>query len=186
LEAVLQTPAVGFPRYLQGLVQAAQSTGHLGETLIDLVEHRRAVREQWRSVTSALAYPAILLSFAVAMFLTLATFLAPAVQSLIEDFDFELPLVSSWIITVGEYGAPVILGALAAVLATAVVVRVAFGAAGWRRLLGAIPLFGPLLHWSGETASGAARSVAADRGGTFRRQHRRRVPRPGRRRGPRP
>jgi type II secretory pathway component PulF len=159
LESALRAPVAGFPRYLQGLVLAALRTGQLGETLIDLVEHRRAVREQWRSVTSAIAYPGILLSFAVAMFLTLSAFLAPAMESLTSDLNVQVPVVATWMVTVGRYGAPVILGALAMLLASAAVARLAFGAAGWRRMLGAIPLFGPLWHWS--ATAEMARMMAA-------------------------
>jgi type II secretory pathway component PulF len=135
LDETLRAPAIGFPRYLQGLIQASLRTGQLGEMLIDLVEHRRAAREQWRMIVSALAYPGILLAFTVAMFLALTMVISPVLRSMMEEFEFALPLVSLWVIEVGEYGVIVIAGALATVVAAALFVRFGLGAQWWRRAL---------------------------------------------------
>jgi type IV pilus assembly protein PilC len=147
LEETLQRPAIGFPQYLQGLIRASLRTGELGEMLIDLVEHRRTAREQWRQIGSALAYPAILLALTVGMFLGLAAFISPMVRSLVEDFDFALPTISLWMLQVGEYGPPVVLGTLAAAALVALVIRFGLGAVWWRRTLAGIPLLGPVWHW---------------------------------------
>jgi type II secretory pathway component PulF len=148
LEETLRTPAIGFPRYLQGLIQASIRTGQLGEMLIDLVEHRRAAREHWRMIVSALAYPGILFAFTVAMFLTMAAFVSPVLRSIMVDFDFELPVVSLWMIQVGEYGVPLVLGLLGVVVVAALAVRFGMGAVWWRRFLARIPLLGPVWHWT--------------------------------------
>jgi general secretion pathway protein F len=149
LEEVLDLPATGFPRYVQGLIRAAMQTGRLGETLIDLVEHRRAAREQWRSVTSAVAYPALLLACMLVAFVALSSFMSPVLRALISDFNIKLPLTSLWVMNLGEHAANASATLLAVAVVVGVVARLALGAARWRRLLGAVPLFGPLWHWSG-------------------------------------
>jgi type IV pilus assembly protein PilC len=148
LEDVLSDRAARFPRYLQGLVRAALRTGQIGETLIDLVEHRRFLREQWRMVTSALAYPTVLLVLALGIFLLFASLLAPAMRSMFIDFDFELPVISRWLLWVGEWGTTLFLGALAGAAIAVIIARLAMGAARWRWLVAQIPLFGPLWHWT--------------------------------------
>ncbi len=117
LNEALLAPASGFPRYLQGLVQAALRTGQLGAALTELVAHRRAAREQQRTVTSALAYPAMLLGFTGVMFLALAALLGPALVDMLDDFQLTVPMVSHVLIWIGQHGIAPILTALAGVLA---------------------------------------------------------------------
>jgi type II secretory pathway component PulF len=147
LENAFTAHAAGFPHYLQGLVRAALHTGQLGETLIDLVEHRRAAREQWRTVVSALSYPAILFTVTAVLFLGMAWFIAPTLRDLYEDFELEVPLVTVWIVFVGSYAATFLIGAAVA-LASIMLARLVLGAVRWRRVVAAVPLFGPLWRWT--------------------------------------
>jgi type II secretory pathway component PulF len=149
VEELLADPSTGFPHYLQGLVRAAMRTGRLGETLIDLVAHRRAAREQWRSVTAAVAYPAVLLGCALVAFLALSAFVAPILRDLMTDFALTLPLTSRWVIALGEYVGQASVGGLALLLMICFLARLVLGAALWRRLVAGFPFFGPLWHWSG-------------------------------------
>ncbi len=148
LNEALLAPASGFPRYLQGLVQAALRTGQLGAALTELVAHRRAAREQQRTVTSALAYPAMLLGFTGVMFLALAALLGPALVDMLDDFQLTVPMVSHVLIWIGQHGIAPILTALAGVLALVGVYRLIAGRAEWDRAVGAVPLFGPMWRWA--------------------------------------
>ncbi|MEX2176268.1 MAG: type II secretion system F family protein, partial [Pirellulaceae bacterium] len=56
------------PPHLAGLIDAAQRTGKLGLVLSEWIENRRRARQQWRSVTSALAYPAFTIVLAVVIY----------------------------------------------------------------------------------------------------------------------
>lgn len=148
LEDVLGERASRFPPYLKGLVQAALRTGNLGETLVDLVDHRRVAREQWQTVTSALAYPAILLALTMGMFLALSAVTAPAIYRLLEDLQRATPATSHYLIWVGRNGVAPLLAGMGALVALAVLVRLAVGRVRWRRMVTSVPLFGPLWHWS--------------------------------------
>jgi general secretion pathway protein F len=148
LEQVLQKRNWGFPQYLDELVYAALQTGRIGEALLDLIQHRRAARRQREAVALAIAYPILLLALTLLLYVAMAVFLAPVLRTLLTDFSFTLPVASSWLVFVGEWGPTVIVVSLVLVVITALTIRLAFGAAVWRRLIGALPLIGGLWHWS--------------------------------------
>jgi general secretion pathway protein F len=148
LEDVMQFRR-GLPSYVAGLVRAGVRTGQLGEVLVELVDHQRAVRELWRSIRSALAYPVLLLTLALAIGLWIEFGLVGAFLDMYEEFDMDLPYVTQvleWGYRVG--GTWLLVFVVTAAIGT-VVFRLAGGAARWRRVIATVPLIGVLWHWTG-------------------------------------
>lgn len=148
LEDLMQSRR-GLPSYVAGLVRAGVQTGRLGEVLMELVDHQRTVREQWRSIRSALAYPMVLLTLAVIVGLWVEFGLVGAFVEMYEEFDLDLPYVTQVLAWGYRVGGTWLLGLAVAVVIGFVAFRLAGGAARWRRMIATIPLFGVLWHWTG-------------------------------------
>src|SRR5205814_1845300 len=65
------------PPYVAGLIRAAQRTGDLGLTLATWTENRRSAHQYWRAALAALAYPALSLALAIAVFLLFGFLVVP-------------------------------------------------------------------------------------------------------------
>jgi len=137
------------PKYVAGLLKAAEKTGKLGVVLTEWVENRWAVRSRWREVTTALAYPAISFAMCVGVFLFLAVVIAPAFRSVIVDFGLVVPLPTKVFFWLGDVAVPVTLTLLVAVTLGLVVLRVFAGRAAISQLIAALPIAGKLWYWSG-------------------------------------
>jgi len=139
----------GLPSYVAGLVRAGVRTGKLGEVLVELVDHQRAVRELWQSIRSAMAYPMFLLMLALAIGLFIEFWLVGAYVEMYEEFELELPYITQ-LLAWGYRAGGIWLLALGVVAALGCVVfRVVGGAARWRRAIATVPLIGVLWHWMG-------------------------------------
>ncbi len=158
LEETLAAPQSRLPRYVAGVIAAALKSGRLGIVLSQLVEHQRTRRERWRSVVSAMAYPLLLIAVALVVFILVELFVVREVVDALQEFQFVLPAVTqamSWFSEAGVWVVPI--GLLVLVVLAAMTRRIA-GPARWRRILTTVPLFGPLIHWSG--AADFAHSLA--------------------------
>ncbi len=139
----------GLPSYVAGLVRAGVRTGRLGEVLMELVDHQRAVRELWRSIRSALAYPMVLLALALAVGLWVEFGLVGAFVDMYDEFDMDLPYVTQVLAWGYQIGGKWLLAFVVAGVVGCIVLRFVGGAARWRRVIATVPLFGVLWHWTG-------------------------------------
>ena len=149
LDDVLADTQRRLPRHVSRLIQAGLKSGSLDRLLTELVEHQYASRELWRGVSSALTYPAILVTLLFVFFVFMATYILPSIHDLIVDFDIVVPLVTKLLSWLCDTGLAILTCLLIGVPLVAGMVRVAVGAARWRRLLSTLPVVGRLSHWSG-------------------------------------
>lgn len=148
LEDLMQSRR-GLPSYVAGLVRAGVRTGQLGEVLMELVDHQRAVRELWRSIRTALAYPMVLLTLAISVGLWIEFGLVGAFMDMYEEFDMDLPYVTEVLAWGYRTGGTWLLVFVVSAVVGCIVFRLAGGAARWRRVIATVPLFGALWHWTG-------------------------------------
>lgn len=149
IEAVMVRRTGRGSKYLGGLVQAATRSGRLGEAMVELVDHQRTVREQWRAITSSLAYSALLMTLALAIAVGAILFLIHPFVALFEEFQLELTYLTQILVWLHRDGMWWQLGCGAVVIAAVLVFRLVAGAAWWRRALATVPLIGMMWHWSG-------------------------------------
>ncbi|MBC8874037.1 MAG: type II secretion system F family protein [Planctomycetes bacterium] len=149
LETVLNSPQTDYPRHMQGLVRAALKTNRLAEVLGEMADHQRTVHELWRSVRSALAYPAILLTFAAVLVLWMDIFVVSEFIQMFEEFELDLPPATEAVVEFHHSGIWWLCMPVVGVLVALVLFRLFGGAVRWRRMLATVPLIGPLWHWTG-------------------------------------
>jgi type II secretory pathway component PulF len=151
LDQIIETKANRLPPHLAGLIRAAQRTGALAQVLAEWLENRRAVREHWRALLTALAYPAIAVILAAAVFLLLANTVVGTFKPMLEDFGMRLPAATTSFIRLCEVGTQVIPVSLGVALLCAIGLRLIGGRSGWSWLVTNLPLVGLPWHWTGVT-----------------------------------
>ena len=166
LDAAVGQAARGFPAFVRGLVNAAARTGRLGTSLDELILHHREQSRAWWSLAGSLTYPGIVAGLAIVLLVFLFSSIVPQFKSMFEEFGLILPNITLAILRVSDLfvlltgGAQrwLTFSALFAAVLVIVVVRLAIGVARWHRLLGTLPVLGPLWSWAG--ASSFARLLA--------------------------
>jgi general secretion pathway protein F len=92
-----------FSRLYVNMVRAGEVGGSLHDTLkrlADYLERSKALRE---SVINALIYPSILIAMVFGALLLLLGYVVPQFLPLFEDMDVELPLLTSVVLTIGNF-----------------------------------------------------------------------------------
>jgi len=83
-----------FPNYYIGIVQSAELTGKLDETLESLAGYLEREVETRSKVVSALSYPGVVMVMALFTVVILAGYVLPQFKPLFEELDAELPLTT--------------------------------------------------------------------------------------------
>ena len=81
-----------FPDYYMGILQSAELTGQLDETLESLAGYLEREVETRSKVVSALSYPMVVMVMAFFTVLLLAGYVLPQFKPLFEELDADLPL----------------------------------------------------------------------------------------------
>lgn len=81
-----------FPPFYRGILRSAELTGNLDTVLSQLSKYIERDLEARRKVKTAVMYPAIVLTMALATVLILAVWVLPKFQTFFENLDAELPL----------------------------------------------------------------------------------------------
>jgi type IV pilus assembly protein PilC len=84
--------AAAFPQYYLGILRSAESTGHLDLVLVQLSAYIERDLDARRKVSSALAYPAIIMSVAVVVVIILVSYVLPKFEAFFRDLHAKLPL----------------------------------------------------------------------------------------------
>lgn len=81
-----------FPKYYMGILQSAELTGKLDETLDNLAGYLEREVETKAKVVAALSYPMVVMVLAVFTVAVLAGYVLPQFKPLFEELDADLPL----------------------------------------------------------------------------------------------
>ncbi|MFP5488364.1 MAG: type II secretion system F family protein, partial [Acidimicrobiia bacterium] len=100
--AAAQHPQV-FPNYYIGILQAAELTGRLDESLDSLAGYLKREIETRSKVVSALAYPVIVMGLAVVTVMVLAGYVLPQFTPLFESLDAELPATTRFMLFIARF-----------------------------------------------------------------------------------
>src|SRR5262245_34267789 len=145
--------STGAPAYLPALVRAGRRSGRTADILENFVASSRSVSDLRQTLWMALAYPLVLLALTVPLVLFLVIWLIPSFEAIFADFDVRLPLMTEFVLNVSnfltEHGLMSLAIVAGAILEIVVVLRLALGPAGSRRLVCTVPVVGPLLRWLG-------------------------------------
>lgn len=157
LEAALaeHEHTAGFPRYIDGLVDAGIRSGNIGSVLIEVVEQQQAYRDVWRRVVSALAYPLLLLLASLGVALIVIIGVLPAVRSTLDQLDdwTDLPSILGGafetLVWVRDQGIYVLLGFVVFCAVATALLAILRGRYAVSRVVAGLPAFGKLTLWQG-------------------------------------
>ncbi len=139
-----------FPPYYLGILRSAELTGKLDTVLVQLSEYIDRDLEARRKITSALAYPGIILATSLVVVVVLVSFVLPRFQSFFASLGAELPLATRLLLSTTGFLSDNLI-TIAAVLAAIVVLLLAAlrtqrGKAARDRVLLGTPVIGDLVQ----------------------------------------
>ena len=95
--------SAAFPPYYIGILRAAELTGNLDEALVRLSEYIERDLEARRKITSALAYPMVVLVAAIGVVGMLVGFVLPRFEKFFKSFDAKLPVATRILLDVSHF-----------------------------------------------------------------------------------
>jgi type II secretory pathway component PulF len=149
LDDVVAAATRRLPPHLAGLVRGAQRTGHLGPVLVEWFENRRAARQHWANVTTALAYPAFVVALAVLIYILFAMMIVQPFRDIISDMNLRVTGNLAAVFWVSTTGLTWFLWSLAILTGMLVVLRLVGGRMAWSWMVTQLPLVGGTWHWTG-------------------------------------
>jgi type IV pilus assembly protein PilC len=111
------------------LLSSAAASNNPGLVLREFLNESRRAEELHRQWRRTLAYPAVVLLIALAVFAALCVFIIPAFREIFEDFELQLPLITMWTLKVAEFVASP--SALAAAIVTSIAIVVLVAGRRW-------------------------------------------------------
>jgi type IV pilus assembly protein PilC len=149
--AAAQHPTV-FPNYYVGILQAAELTGRLDESLDSLAEFIAREMDTRSKVVGALAYPGVVMILAVFTVMVLAGYVLPQFKPLFEELDAELPLPTRMMLFVARFfGDLWYITVIALLLQFSTIAFLAMHPTGkeiWQRLSLKIPIIGGIIEYA--------------------------------------
>ncbi len=149
--AAQQHPTV-FPPYYVGILQSAELTGRLDESLDSLAAYLNREIETRNKVVSALAYPLIVMGMAMVTVLILAGYVLPQFQPLFDELGADLPLSTRTMLFFSRFFTD--LWYITAIFLLLLVGGIAFLAAHptgkelWQRISLKIPMLGGIIEFA--------------------------------------
>lgn len=92
-----------FPALYCASLFAGERSGDLGGVLRRYIRYQQLLEGVRRKVTSALTYPAALLTLALILIVVLVTYVIPRFAGLYQDFEADLPLLTTTILAVATF-----------------------------------------------------------------------------------
>jgi type II secretory pathway component PulF len=138
-----------FPRLVQALVRAGESTGQLDRILLDLVKHLEWREDLRRQVKSAATYPLIVVLGVVGLLVIVMGYVLPAFLEIFLDLGVALPLSTRALIALqgflSQWWAALLGGSAALAIAAFAAGRTAQGRRQLHAAILRAPLFGRLV-----------------------------------------
>jgi type IV pilus assembly protein PilC len=142
--------ANAFPPYYLGILRSAESTGHLDAVLVQLSTYIERDLDARRKVTSALAYPGIILGVAIVVVIVLVSYVLPKFESFFADLHAKLPLPTRMLLNTAHFitsnGLIILCGLGASIVATLVFLRTERGRTTRDRVFLRMPVLGDLVR----------------------------------------
>ena len=137
-----------FPRVYLAMVRAGEAGGFLPVVLDQIGEFQAREKELKGKVVTAMIYPAVLMTLAIAVLIFLLVFFIPRFQGIFAGFGAALPLLTRIIIRASEvmihYGLFVAVAVVIAIYAVRQWLASEQGRRTWQRWLLKMPVVGPL------------------------------------------
>ena len=149
LETAMSTMGDRFPGHVRGLILAGTRSGRLAEVLGEFAALERERSDlSWR-IGMSMAYPLLMISALVVMFIFCGTFIVPQFVDMFESFEMDLPAITRLFIATSLQGTRVLL-VLLAILLPLLFFWFVLPRPPWAvRCLYRVPFLGSLWRWQG-------------------------------------
>ncbi len=139
-----------FPALYASTMASGERSGEIATVLTRYIKYVQTLQGVRRKVTSALIYPAILISMASVVTLVLLTYVLPKFQDFFTGFGAELPAITRIVIGLSNVLRNYFLVWVAAVVGGTLLFvvwrRTAAGQRAWERVTYRLPLIGPVMQ----------------------------------------
>src|SRR5690606_7481595 len=148
-EAMAKCPKC-FDRLYVNMIKAGEAGGALEVILQRLADFKERAESLKRKVKSAMIYPVVVVCVAVGILTFIMIKIVPSFQSIFEDFDLELPVLTVYLINVAEWcqnywylipGIPIAIW-----LTIKLIRKFKHGRIGWDQFVIKMPIFGQLVE----------------------------------------
>ena len=151
LPQALELRKAELPPYYASLATAGIRTGRLSEVLCTLTQYARSVAATRSIVIEAMAYPIMVIGFALAIFVFLTVMVLPQLTGILTEFKIPLPAPTYWAMQIGSAPIGWLLGPVAAIIVLFFAARFFCqrthpGRKIWSRLIYSLPLIGTMVH----------------------------------------
>ena len=143
-DAMKKQPVI-FTELYVNMVRAGESAGSLVDVLRRMAEHYVRFAELKSKFTSAMIYPAFILTLGVGIMIFFMTFMLPKFMEIFKEFNAQLPFATQMLVAFGEFAGKwwwLVLGIL---IATAIIIKRYAGTEAGRRKIDGLKLQAPVL-----------------------------------------
>lgn len=99
----LEKQGNAFPRMLINMIKTAEMTGDLAGTLDEMADYFGQIEKSRKQMISALIYPAVIFSLAIAAITFVILFVVPQFVEMFESNSAELPAITKFIISLSKF-----------------------------------------------------------------------------------
>lgn len=92
-----------FPQLLINMIKTAEMTGNLTETLDDMVEYYTESEATRKQMKSAMTYPAVVSTFAIAVVIVIFVYIIPQFEDIYGQMGGELPTITKVTINISKF-----------------------------------------------------------------------------------
>jgi type II secretory pathway component PulF len=139
------------PRFYGSLVAAGVRTGRIPEVLVTLSLYARILANLRAIILEALFYPAVILTFGLALFGFICYFVLPEFGAIFTGFNMRLPLITEIALALGRHPIGFVVLPLALLIGGIWLLRFCLrlteqGRCAWARIVYSLPVLGTLLR----------------------------------------
>lgn len=135
--------------HVPAAICAGLQSGRLGQVLIELVEHQRFQSRMRGQLILSMFYPMMLVVVFSLVLTIIVTVAIPQFLPIFDDFGMDLPQPTRVLVWLNEFRWQPLSTFLLIIPIAILLTRLLLGPSNWRLLLGAMPVFGPLLRMNG-------------------------------------
>lgn len=121
LSLALEKRKEAFPKLLINMVKTAEMTGNLIDTLDDMVDYYTETENTKKQMKSAMIYPAVVSTFAIAVVIFMLVWVVPSFTSIYKDLGSEPPTITKVVIAISAFLQDYLLYIALAVLILAII-----------------------------------------------------------------
>ena len=92
-----------YPKLLINMVKTAEMTGDLPSILDDMAEYYTSMERTRKQMVSAMTYPLVVLTLAIAVLIFMLTYLVPQFATMFQDNDATLPALTLFILNISDF-----------------------------------------------------------------------------------